>query len=1237
MPAHRTSALLALVLTGAAVALEPVDRRSREQPEVGPRAGDGRHGSCDVLRFTPAGDTLFAAGDDKVVTGWRHSTGGLETEPAKAEVLRWPAWREQLGGIKACDISPDGKRVVVGGFGLRPSSVAVLERGGAGGTAKQLLTWPYAPPDALSPGVVTTVAFSNDGKAVAFGTKFGGLWLWHPEELPKADAAGRFCSKPKWVGTNVVQATVPGRKELVEKADRPILVFFGKTDDRLLAVYQSGAVIEYAVGDPAGLDFEQGKKPARATPIGNVNDEDKPAGRPVIFAATYDRPRDRLVVANDDNRVVIRPLDGKSKPTVVTLPQEHFARSVAVHPVTGAVAVAVGTSVRARDGRPQFHNDADDELRVYADPAARPTPDQSIPLRGQADALAFHPTLPRLAVAGGDANEVTLYGLTATGWAGTRFGLVPARIGYSPLTVARGSGRRVWELALAADGSAVGMRTNRNPTADQPNGRGAGDWQWMNLTKLIPAAAPKRVAESAATADGWSIVPDKQNRDRWYAAHADGSKRALLIDAAAFNKPTCFVFLKATETAPTRLIVGHFYGASLFVLPKGPATTNPLAPARVYVGHSGEVLSVAAVDDAKGGWFVSGGADHTVAAFHLGDWQHNPNLGASFAAAGKPSELVVEAVAVGSPAWEAGLQPGNVVTMLAVGGETVYDTRPARTGPAPDAEASPFESDERGPNDPELKSAEHLAEARAALAAAVPLRQLYFRVRADGKTSRDLSTSVKQRPLWKLYQTFAADGRPADWVAWMWQRSYYHTTSTNGDALVGWHLNGPAANVPPRFHLFGHYRGYQRDQLLLDLIRDRDVRAALDTVAKAPDRPKSVGEAEPPKVTVTVSDLEVTDKPVTVRVSVERGAAVEDLMPVRVELWLNDYRVKVWRPDPLAPAVAEQLDLDPALFRRDDRSVVPSRDNVLTVRTFNRAGGRQVASEFVTSGRTELPPPRLYGLAVGVNDYGAHRLASGARGLVSDLKYPVADAELVARSFAAHVGAGRFFAAGQLGVRTDAQVGRDRLLASLKALQADPKPNPNDTLVLFLAGHGQLIGRKGDKEEVVSDKETDPARAYDAVRFAFCCPNFDTGKPGEAVVTAEELFEELAGINCRKIVVLDVCRAGWATRTDVIRQLIPDGVGPFVLAACGPGQVSHELDELKQGLFTAAVAAAVTARGPTAAFNVADTDRDGRLSCQELFDYVHRRVTEAKPDQTPTCFPDRAHLPRASVLAIRRQ
>src|SRR5262249_31377823 len=147
-------------------------------------------------------------------------------------------------------------------------------------------------------------------------------------------------------------------------------------------------------------------------------------------------------------------------------------------------------------------------------------------------------------------------------------------------------------------------------------------------------------------------------------------------------------------------------------------------------------------------WFVSGGTDHTVAAWSLVDWKSEPSLGAKFAERG--GNLVVTAVDTGSPGWEAGLRVGDVIDLLAVDGALVFDRRP------------------------DFKTFGAVETALAELKAPRSRVELYFGIAGQGGAKgRETLTSVRQRPLWKWFPAFDNQNRMNDWVVWMWQGSYY--------------------------------------------------------------------------------------------------------------------------------------------------------------------------------------------------------------------------------------------------------------------------------------------------------------------------------------------------------------------------------------------------------------------------------------------------------------------------------
>ena len=157
--------------------------------------------------------------------------------------------------------------------------------------------------------------------------------------------------------------------------------------------------------------------------------------------------------------------------------------------------------------------------------------------------------------------------------------------------------------------------------------------------------------------------------------------------------------------------------------------------------------------------------------------------------------------------------------------------------------------------------------------------------------------------------------------------------------------------------------------------------------------------------------------------------------------------------------------------------------------------------------------------------------------------------------------------------------------------------------------------------------------AADSGRFVFCCPNYSPATAATTTVSGEELFDLLADINCRKLVLLDTCRAGGAVEANLLRRCIPNGQGPVVIAACDESEKSFEDDRLRHGMFTYAV---LEALGPK--FRAANRGLDGKLTAEELFAYVAERVPELmkiyRPGNTqnPICFPQPNALPRVAMF-----
>lgn len=1108
---------LAAALLASPIAAQEADRFSKFEPglllEVGARTT-----ACDVVTFTPDGKRLLAVGDDKVVRCWRWEDGDLSSVPEN--VLRWSVFREARGNIYALAVTPEvGHRyVAVGGVGATVGSpIAVMDLQ-EGHVIKAL------PGD--DPSAIWALDFSPSGERIAFGKGNGavGIWDWREKGKPRA---------------------IPLPKPAKDASKIILLAFLDEKN--LLGVSRGGWVYKWNVTAPERAPLVLEVPGADATETEGVGS----------FKAALSPDKKLLARCSTKGtagRVTLTRLDEltpaertATAPSLLLLKEREFANCLAWD--AGSTRLAVGTELISAPAAGGFSDVIGGRAVIYDVSKPRAAEVAEVPSAFYPDAIGFHPNGKQLVIAGGNNQEITLWDLKDK----------PTRHG-SPIL---SPGRCIWSVGLDRDNPLLlGFRENRAETWAGPNQRGAGPLHVFDLEhrRFVPAGGFAPI-ETRETAQGWTIETEENQPYRWVAVSPDKKKRwGLPLDPPRDGFPRCYTFLPAKPGKPVQVVVGHFWGATVFSL-----TADGAKWARALVGHQGSVMAMGVSADGK--TLVTASRDQTIAGWSLADWPSQAELGARFVL--RDGKLVVDEVDAGSPGWEAGLSRGDVVLQLAIDNKELYD--PGKREPAERRQKY------------EILTTEKCLER---LASPSPRIEHYFLVQREGAAKPlPMLTTVRQRPLWRFFPT-----HDNEWVLWRW-RDYYYDCSTHGDSYLGWQISSSEVSRPPEFYRAEQFRKvFQRPDKVGELMAGR----------ADPERVR-LPELQPPTVTLRVgrprpnpdSAVVVDDEDVPVRISALAEDAESRNQRLKVvKLWVNDCLVKTWQVDDKA-----SFETDYVVARTDLRR----GQNHLTVQAYNHADGRGEAPAGRILCRRAEATPKLFGLAVGIGDYsGAQPRTEKSRLRLADLNAD-RDARTMQRIWKAQKG--KLFADVEFDAVLNEQATPKAVFDRLRELAQ--KVGPDDLLVLFIGAHGT------DDEHIRAVLKADKRPIREEMRrdtYYVLGPKFDPASTPSSCFTLPDFGDALANLRCHKLVLFDACHSGGLTH-NLIRDVTVDGVGPVVLAACGPGQEALEyglLDNNRSyGLFAMAVRRALSEE-----FEDADGDRNGRLDAGELAEFVMRRVPE---------------------------
>jgi WD40 repeat protein len=1084
-------AAVALALLADAAPAGAQDRRGRRTPGLVLETG-ARTALCDVLTFSPSGDTLMAAGDDKVVRLWR--VGADRFLNHRSRTLRWPIYREQRGGIFAMALSPDVQRVAVGGFGFIDGYMAVLNL--QTGDIEHALERPAG--TLARPGsreVIWSAAYSPDSKHIVYGTEKGEILRW--DVAAGAKTAVRFNPPSKDANRVRLVAFLDGTRFLSVAMDGLV---------RLWDLHRPGSPVQELTKLRHNKVFRAVLSPDHRWLAALSEGTDK-QGKP-LPVELLDVPQ--LLAGRPARREIPFPQTPNSA---------SFPRAVAFDPAGQRLAVGAHQVIALKETADPFNRSSGGFVHVFSVPGGEVLTRQGpLQVGYRPEQIAFRPgNSNQVATAGGNNHEVRLWDLRKVA---------------EPLDEIRSPGSCLWGVRLSKDNKYLAWQEEPSKKPEHPNRLGGGEWRVLNLrTRKIENAPPRDFVpvQPINTLGGWRVQTTEDGWE-WRILGPGGTDVALTKKSGLYlpdvnQIPRCYTFLPAREDKPVRLALGHMWGISLYEL-----RPNDVRLARLMVGHETYVMSVAPSADGK--LLVSASLDQTLAGWSLEDWPSQAEMGARFVASRDGRSVEVRSVDAGSPAWEAGLTEGDEIVM-------VISTE--RSG----KESFLYDPEKRGlkhglkygyvwnPKDPEICDT---AAVLKKLNAAEPAREHIFLWRHGKEEKRPSLTTVRQRPLWRFFPFNSTRGD--DYVIWRWRDFYYDTPSARADQVVGWQVNAGETNITPAFYPLDRFRstdpegggagkkkGFYRPDKIWPFITE------------AFQKPEKVifPDIEPPLVDVRVVTKPDKDNDLELEVRIrptDRTNTNPQQRISRVVVWLDDVRLPLaLKPDRLG-VIDRKVKID--------RKYLLFGANRITVQCYNEAGGRG-QKEVLDSDRKPIEylagikaDRDLYALCVGINDYSK---AKGDR--PENLYCSEPDAREMARVLKQHEGSILYKKS------TVEWIPQDRATATeiLKRLgELRRKVRREDWLVLFLSGHGNA--ERNDSNEPVPGS------------FYYVCADHDSKKPSTKL-TSRQLYEVLAEIPCRKLVILDTCHSG-DVAVNPLRDLMRDGVPFLVFSSCSASQSSLE-------------------------------------------------------------------------------
>lgn len=391
-------------------------------------------------------------------------------------------------------------------------------------------------------------------------------------------------------------------------------------------------------------------------------------------------------------------------------------------------------------------------------------------------------------------------------------------------------------------------------------------------------------------------------------------------------------------------------------------------------------------------------------------------------------------------------------------------------------------------------------------------------------------------PAWEPLATFFVD-RHDEWILFT-PEGIFHASAAEGPVLLGWQYNRGRGFDPELIEAGELIKELQKPDVLKQLfVNPNPPPAALHVDIASAGRPEI--KIVTPRLTDPPAKL---DEPVQLVAHVEYPPNAE---PAKIQnlVYVNSQQV------PETTGKIEPYPGRPEWFQQTVTAQIRPREDLNSVRinSTTLADSEKLYRTAASYSQTQIPPNitntfRLHLISISCQDYSKD-------GVFPPLTQAKADGDIVRDELIKHAGA--HFTIGHILRLDDTTTKINRSVIRNEVSRFSEKiggVSPNDLVIVFLSGHGHVV--------------------QESYRYVPSSPVFRNDQQLMEHGVCISDFEPLFNVDCRRIFLVDTCRAG--DISDSVKRLFDEARTKSMLmfSATSQGQKAEESRDGKLSVFT---------------------------------------------------------------------